>query len=103
MKSLAIVGMLFLSMGLFAQSANDEGPVKKKDKVCVKKCDKAQECRKMKLAPMQKVDARKTSVRTKNEKVVGKHQHLTPKKAPVQKRSIVAPLKRKNVKVKATM
>lgn len=102
MKSVAIVGMMFLSMGLFAQqSVKAETPVKEKDKVCVKKCDRAQKCNKMKLAPIRQVDTRKSSIR--NGKVHRKHTHVNSKKAHVRNRRMVVPLRKKSAKVDAKM
>lgn len=104
MKSLAIVGMMFLSMGLFAQqSSKAEAPQKEKDKVCVKKCEKAQACDKMVKAPIRQVDSRKSSVRAGNGNAVRKHQHVAAPKANHQHRHRVAPLRKKSVKVDEKM
>lgn len=104
MKSLAIVGMMFLSMGLFAQQSSEvEIPVKEKDKVCVKKCDKAQEFSKMKKAPMQKNDARKSSVKSGNGQAVKKQHLVNAKKVHAQKRQMVVLLRKKSVKIDEKM
>ena len=102
MKSLAIVGMMFLSMGLFAQqSAKSESAVKEKDKVCVKKCDRTQKCNKMKLAPIRQVDSRKSSILTGNAH--RKHPHANSKKVHVQNRRMIVPLSKKSAKVNEKM
>ena len=104
MKSLAIVGMMFLSMGLFAQRSSEvEIPVKEKYKVCAKKCDKAQEFSKMKKAPMRKVDARKSSVKSGNGQAVKRHGLGNAKKVYAQKRKMVIPLRKKSVKIDEKM
>jgi hypothetical protein len=101
MKSLVTVGMMFLSMGLFAQqSSRAEVSVKEKDRVCVKKCDRAKKDIKMKLAPMQQVDTRKSILRPM--KVDRKHEDVNLKKADVQNRRIV-PLVKKSAKVNESM
>jgi hypothetical protein len=94
MKSLAIIGMMFCSVGLFAQqSENIDSP--KKEKVCVIERGEAKKSSDMKLAPIRKVDARKTSVRSGNAKIV--------QKAHVSDQKMIVPLKRKDVKVDAKM
>lgn len=103
MKSLAIVGMMFLSMGLFAQTSRADSQVKEKDKVCVKKCDKAKKCDKMKLAPMQRMDSKKTILRVEDGNAVRKHKHVNSRKAHIQKRRMVVPLSKKSVKVDKKM
>ena len=96
--------MVFLSMGLFAQqSSRAELPEKQKDKVCVKKCDKAQKCDKMKKAPIQRVDARKSSVKSRNGQAVKNHSLVKAKKGHAQKRRMVVPLRKKSAKVDAKM
>ena len=103
MKSLAIVGMMFLSAGLFAQSTEVKTPVKQKEKVCVKKCDKDQKIDKMKKAPIRKVDARTSSVQSVNHHGIKKHPNARLKQIPAQKRRMVVPLSKKSVKVDEKM
>ena len=104
MKSLAIIGMMFLSMGLFAQqSSSIEKQEKQKDPVCVKKCEKAQKCDKMVKAPIREVDARKTSVRAGNVNTGPKHRNGKAAKAHVQNRRMLVPLRKKDAKVDARM
>jgi len=94
MKSLAIIGMMFCSVGLFAQqSGNIHSP--KKEKVCV--IDRAEVNRKtkMKVSPMRKVDARRSSVRCGKAKIA--------QKAHMKDERMVVPLKRKNAKVNERM
>lgn len=95
MKSLAIIGMMFCSLGLFAQeSSSVDAP--KKEKVCVIDRGQAKQSHKMKLAPMQKVNARNTSVRCGKAKVIRRGE------VKDQQRMVV-PLKKKSAKVDAKM
>lgn len=104
MKSLAIVGMMFLSMGLFAQqSSKAEAPQKEKDKVCVKKCEKASTCDKMVKAPIRQVDSRKSSVRTGNANAIQNHRHVEAPKANHHQQKRIAPLRMKSVQVDKKM
>ena len=94
MKSLAIIGMMFCSVGLFAQqSSSVDAP--EKEKVCVIQRPVSNKQLNIKLAPMRHVDARKTSVRCGKVKPA--------QKAELKDQRIIVPLKRKNVKVDAKM
>lgn len=102
MKSVAIVGMMFLSMGLFAQQSSNIEPAQK-EKVCVKKCENAKKCDKMVKAPIRQVDARKSSVRIGNANVSRKHQHIEAHKVNHHQHRKVVPLKKKDVKIDEKM
>ncbi|MFK7787062.1 MAG: hypothetical protein AB8B56_18215 [Crocinitomicaceae bacterium] len=94
MKSLAIIGMMFCSVGLFAQqSENIDSP--KKEKVCVIERAEAGNNVKLKLAPMRKDDVRRTTARCGKAKVA--------QKAQVKDERMMVPLKRKNGKVDVKM
>lgn len=94
MRSLAIIGMMFCSMGLFAQqSSSVDSP--KKEKVCVIERGAVDERTNIKLAPRRLVDARKTSVRCRKAQPV--------RRAHVKEERMIVPLKKKNVKVDARM
>ncbi|MDG1330746.1 MAG: hypothetical protein P8P74_00335 [Crocinitomicaceae bacterium] len=94
MKSLAIIGMMFCSLGLFAQeSSSVDSP--KKEKVCAIDRGQAENKTNIKLAPMRHVDARKTSVRCGKAKPVSR--------AFVKEEKMIVPLTKKNVKVDAKM
>ncbi len=94
MKSLTIIGMMFCSVGLFAQqSSSVDAP--KKEKVCVIERPVSNERVNMKLAPMRHVDARKTSVRCGKVKPA--------REAQAKDQRMIVPLKKKNVKVDAKM
>ena len=94
MKSLAIIGMMFCSVGLFAQqSSSVDAP--KKEKVCTIERPVSNKQVNMKLAPMRHVDARKTSVRCGKVKPA--------QKAEVKDQRMIVPLKRKSAKVDVKM
>lgn len=95
MKSLAIIGMMFCSLGLFAQTSGTDAP--KKEKVCVIERPVAKERTNIMLAPMRHVDARKTSVRCGNVKA------KPVQKAHPRDSRMIVPLERKSVKVDAKM
>lgn len=100
MKSIALIGMMFVSIGLFAQQSSPaEAP--QKEKVCVKNCAAAPVRSEMIKAPIRKVDARKSSVRTGN--VNKKPQHFGAHKAHHSHPMIVAPLRKKSAKVDEKM
>ena len=103
MKSLAIIGMMFLSMGLFAQHS-DRVDVKVKEPVCLKKGDVSKHCcTKMKLAPMQRVDARKSTLRTGNVNKIQKPGSINSKRVHVQRQQMVVPLRKESVVVDKKM
>ena len=93
MKNVVLIGMMFCSLGLFAQQASNDCCPKKKQICIVDRCGVNGKGAKMKLAPMRKVDARKTSVRTGNTKLI--------KKAHVRDERMFVPLQRKDVKIDA--
>jgi len=97
MKNLAIVGVMFLSLGAFAQQ-NPNIEVKQKEKVCVIQRDHAQQPQKsnrMITAPIQ--NAPKHSHLRNSSKVQRKHAH----KGHVHDQRMVVPMKRKNAQVRA--
>jgi hypothetical protein len=101
MKSVAIIGMMFLAMGLFAQQSSKE--VLQKEKVCAKKCENAQKCDKMVKAPIRQVDARTSSVRTGDGNAIRMREHPETHKANRQHHNRVAPLKKKSAKMDEKM
>lgn len=103
MKNLAIIGMMFLSVGLFAQQS-DRTDLRKKEPVCLKNKEVSKQCcTKMKLAPMQRVDARKSSLRTGNVNAIRANGAADSKRVHVQRKQMVVPLRKKNVEVDKKM
>lgn len=97
MKNLAIIGVMFLSLGAFAQQ-NSNIEVKQQEKVCVIQRDHAQQPQKsnrMITAPIQ--NAPKHSHLRNSSKVQRNHAH----KGHVNDQRMVVPMKRKNVQVRA--
>lgn len=94
MKSLAIIGMMFCSIGLFAQQSENVNS-RKKEKVCVIERAEVDKKSDMKLAPIRQVDSRKTSVRSGKAKIANR-THMKDER-------MVVPVRRKNVKVDARM
>ena len=92
MKSLVIIGMMFCSIGVFAQQSGGDAP--KKEQVCVVDRGQAKEHKAdMKKAPIQPVNERKVSVKCCKGKPA--------QKAEVQDQRMVAPIQRKEVGVKS--
>ncbi len=97
MKNIAILGIMFLSLGAFAQQ-NSNIEAKQKEKVCVIQRDQAQQPQmnhRMITAPIQNAPnhAYIRAVRADNRKQA--------KRGQVRDQKMVVPLKRKSAEVKA--
>jgi len=92
MKSLAIIGMMFCSVGLFAQQQGNDAP--KKVRAYTIERPVSNKRAQMATAPIRHVDVRKTTMKKK--------RYVVAKKAHVRDERMIRPLKRKSSNVKAT-